>query len=350
MSRPCGRRGFTLIELLVVIAIIAVLIGLLLPAVQKVREAASRARCLNHLKQQGLALHNFHDAHQVLPPGLGALGDRQTVSFQSASAYLATEPPNLRYASWITWLLPYVEEGSLFKTMRQTGHPNYPYGPPLALFLCPSDGRLDTVYDSFGMRPTTFYAGVAGTALNDGHWPINDGVLYNRSRTALTDITDGTSHTLMIGERPPTPDLDWGWWDTATYPNGGYSSSGYSMGYAHWDMDALCGVRERWNGPSGPGHSTINGGPVGNARPGAPCPTVSSFRPQGPPAEPPEWSPPYGTNSNYCDFYHFWSNHHGGAFFVFADGSARFLPYSADAVLPALATRAGAEAVGGADF
>src|SRR5262245_39453952 len=323
-SSPRGRRGVTLVELLVVIAIVAALTGLLLPAVQQVREAASRARCLNHLKQQGLALHNFHDAHQVLPPGLGALGDRQTMAPLADWAFLPTAPPNLRYASWVTWLLPYIEQGALFKAVRQTGHPDYPHGPPLALFLCPSDPRLDTLYDGFGMRPTTFYAGVAGTALNDGRWPVSDGVLYNRSRTALTDIADGTSHTLMVGERPPTPDLDWGWWDTATSPNGGSPGNGYSLGYAHWDMDALCGVRERWNGPSGPGHSTVNGGPVGS-RPGAPCPTVSSYRPPGPPAVPPPGVPPYGTNSNFCDFYHFWSNHPGGAFFVLADGSARFL-------------------------
>lgn len=334
MTRRSIRTAFTLIELLVVIAIIAVLIGLLLPAVQKVREAALRTKCQNHLKQLGIAFHNFHDSYRILPPGLGSVNDSRPMTTSSSSAYLLPTPPQ-RYASWCTWVLPFIDQDNMYRTMRQTnasatGAINTSnYGLPLTMFTCPADPRLDLIYDS-GSRPVTMYAGVSGTGLNSNPWPINNGVIYNRAKTRLTDVQDGTAHTLMIAERPPTPDLDWGWWDTATYP-----------AIAWWDMDVLVGVRDRWNGPSGPAHSTQNGYNAGPA-----CPVTNNYSPPGPPAT----IGNAGTVSNFCDFTKPWSNHNAGAYFTFGDGSVRFLPYTADPIMPALATRAGGEPETGAAY
>jgi prepilin-type N-terminal cleavage/methylation domain-containing protein/prepilin-type processing-associated H-X9-DG protein len=210
MSRPTyTRRAFTLIELLVVIAIIAVLIGLLLPAVQKVREAAARTTCQNNLKQIGLAIHNYHDAHQTLPPS--RLGPQ--------------------YASWFVLILPYVEQGALYAQWDTTK--TYYLQTPEAratsvkLFYCPTRRApplLSTQFEvsSTGVPDGQEYPGALGDyACNGGQFngPIVDNpgcagamcaaitqvsngqLLSTRPQTSLASITDGTSNTFLAGEK-----------------------------------------------------------------------------------------------------------------------------------------------------
>jgi prepilin-type N-terminal cleavage/methylation domain-containing protein/prepilin-type processing-associated H-X9-DG protein len=211
--RPLGNRpGFTLIELLVVIAIIAILIGLLLPAVQQAREAANRSTCTNNLKQIGLAIHNYHNGNNQLPPSRLGVGG---------------------YASWCVLVLPYLEQASLYNQwdltqtyylqtagVRNTG---------LSVFSCPSrrsPGQQSTQYDipGNGVPSSNHYPGALGDyGCNGGQYAnnpdvdlpacmgamcyanstINSGgqVVNPQSQTKLLDITDGTSNTLLVGEK-----------------------------------------------------------------------------------------------------------------------------------------------------
>src|SRR5438552_4473560 len=232
--RVFRRAAFTLIEMLVVIAIIAILIALLLPAVQKVREAAARTKCQNNLKQVGLALHNFHDAFNLLPPGLGAQGDRQAVSVATATA--ATNPANLRVQSWLVHILPYIEQTALHDNL-----PLRPIDPPMSsqmkipvntayttvvqTYICPSDPRgISSPANVPGLPAPTYYAGVGGTDSASTKWPKCDGVLFWRSRLRLVDIHDGTSNTLAAGERPPSFNFDFGGWQSLDTVNFRYGT------------------------------------------------------------------------------------------------------------------------------
>jgi prepilin-type N-terminal cleavage/methylation domain-containing protein/prepilin-type processing-associated H-X9-DG protein len=222
-TRERTRQGFTLIELLVVVAIIAVLIGLLLPAVQKVRQAALRAQCQNNLKQIGLGLHNFHDVNGRFPSGLmvpvgtGAPGAIQASDCPGGRLQNCPQPPLPgKWGSWLTWLLPYVEQGALFaqvdlndREYNYCGSPTSPGATPLAVYLCPADYVPQKT-----IQYTTYYFGVNSYFGNAGSkaWPLSaasfDGVLYYNSRVRIMDVTDGTSNTLLAGERySKDPDL-----------------------------------------------------------------------------------------------------------------------------------------------
>jgi prepilin-type N-terminal cleavage/methylation domain-containing protein/prepilin-type processing-associated H-X9-DG protein len=215
------RRGFTLIELLVVIAIIAILIGLLLPAVQKVREAAARIQCINNLKQIGLALHDYHDSNNRFPPGYvdGNTNPNRTPDNDVGPGW-----------GWAAYLLPYVEQGNVYNQIDfnqtvGTGANVQISLQPLKIFQCPSDPYQQNfpVYDSSFSTPVATLAhgnyvgcngwievfngagGNPGTAGNDGlaggSGSAGVGVFYRNSRTRIADITDGTSNTIIVGER-----------------------------------------------------------------------------------------------------------------------------------------------------
>jgi prepilin-type N-terminal cleavage/methylation domain-containing protein/prepilin-type processing-associated H-X9-DG protein len=231
------RRGFTLIELLVVIAIIAILIALLVPAVQKVREAAARLQCQNNLKQIGLALHNFHGTYKRFPSGLMVpVGNGASGSIQQSSCPRCQQPPmpNM-WGSWLTWILPFMEQQNVYAQVNLNAR-EYTYcGSPTAAgatvvptYICPSDYVPKSViqYDVYYFGVNSYF-GNAGTKA----WPVANaslnGVLYYNSAVRIGDITDGTSNTLLAGERynqdPNVADAnlsDWRGWAWTNYNSG----------------------------------------------------------------------------------------------------------------------------------
>jgi prepilin-type N-terminal cleavage/methylation domain-containing protein/prepilin-type processing-associated H-X9-DG protein len=265
-------RGFTLIELLVVIAIIAILIGLLLPAVQKVREAAARMSCQNNLKQSALACFNYESAYGHFP------GDGSD--------------PAVNYAGPFVSILPYIEQQNIYNSG------NF-YGSLIKTYVCPSDPRGTGFFNdaTFGWTLTS-YVTIAGITYYDGL-----GVITTNPPNTVVGIVDGTSNTLLLGERPPSTDAYWGWYAEA---DGIDESSGAANQFAMYYNDQN----------------------------GNPCPP-----------------PPYyfGGPSNVinpCSFNQLWSPHTGnGGNFAMADGSVRFITYSNASIMPALATRAGGEVV-----
>jgi prepilin-type processing-associated H-X9-DG protein len=288
------RRAITQIEILVVIVIIGVLLGLLVPAVQRVRAASLRVSCMNNMKQIALALHHYHDTYGRFPSGL---------QFQGGEA-------KYRYLGWLPYLLPYIGQEGLWLETEQafTTDPLFCDNPPhvgfatiVPTFGCPSDSRCRSPQlskDGFRVALSS-YLGLSGS-----NYINNDGVLFRDSLVRLAEITDGTSNTLMVGERPPSDNFQFGWW----YGGVGQLGTG--------SCDTILGVREM----NAAFHADSECGP-------------------GP------FHFEEGTLGDMCDMYHFWSLHAGGANFAFADCSVHFMAYESDPILPALASRAGGEVV-----
>jgi hypothetical protein len=310
-----------LIELLVVIAIIAILIGLLLPALQSAREAARRMSCRNNLKQIGLALHGYHDAWQSFPP-----------------AYLAQPLPGLELEAGWGWgmlILPYSEQRPLYDAANfdlgygevVVNRPDFPGGLfanntvrriSLSMFLCPSagggDGPIDLGYNSAQVAESPGqYIGSAGW-MDSSRSPIQGaGVLYPNSRVAIGDVRDGTSATLMVGER--SRNLADAAWSGAF---GSRSEPGPLCTKRSWPVKSCVGHVFLLIGRTGPSTDVLSGGyPGGN----------SLNRQAGPDG--------------------FASLHPVGCLFLLCDGSVRFLKETtASQVVQALASRAGGEVVG----
>jgi prepilin-type processing-associated H-X9-DG protein len=287
----------TLVEVLVAVAIIVILAGLLAASIQKARGIALRISCSNNLRQLGLGLHQYHDINAVLPPGVA-----HPLLLPGIPRAYGPDTDPYPLLNWHARLLPFLEQESLWKQTVQAyaEDPFFIEVPPhssstitVPIFLCPADilAPVPNFPDGKVPAPASFL-GVSGTT-DSRH----DGLLYLDSRVRFSDIRDGMSDTLMVGERPPEWEQFWGQW------YGGWGRWGRGVAYL--------GVRE--------------------------TDVQDDECPQGP------YAFMRDSIQNRCSVYHFWSQHAGGANFLFADGSVHFLAYSAVAVMPALATRAGDE-------
>ncbi len=302
LGNSSNRRGFTLTELLIVIGIIAILMALLLPAVQFARESARQVECKNHLHQIGLALHLHLDTHGHFPPA-------HTNDPVSTVANFGQPAPadDSWCISWMARILPGIEQQDLWNQIKWNDPfspsffpwPNPPEGllgggcinaQTIEMYHCPSFPKRSPLAIDFPPVfefETTHYLGVNGTDQFSF-----DGILYINS--SVSAVPDGMSNTFIVGERPPTTDRGWGWW---------FAGSGY---YPYFGAgDVVLGTEER-------------------------IAVLGASTPSGPQSfyQPGRDEYVLGANGEDKHMWHFWSAHPGGAFFLFAGGHVKFVSYS----------------------
>ncbi|MDB5312037.1 MAG: putative major pilin subunit [Gemmataceae bacterium] len=321
MRHRSQRSGFTLIELLVVIAIIAILIGLLLPAVQKVREAAARTKCINNLKQLGLGAFNYEGSYGKFPPGVNLPFTTTVAGGQSAGPVLPG-----KYVSLFESLFPSMEQQNLYAQLNLAANQysnalgqTSPGATIVPTLLCPSDtAPQQTTYVSSGK---TYYFGANTYGGNPGVVGFytssmdQTGIFFINSSVTISGITDGTSNTLMFGERNRLDKT----YDTI-YGGGTAGAFGQRSGWA-------------WTNTL-PGFDYLYGAvqPINWVMP----PTLTS-------------DPGFVYEDQRFSTYG--SQHTGGANFCFADGSVRFLRDGLPLVtLQQLSTRAGGEVIDASQY
>ncbi|HKB04617.1 MAG TPA: DUF1559 domain-containing protein [Gemmataceae bacterium] len=288
--RPLTRSAFTLIELLVVVAIIAILIGLLLPAVQKVREAANRMKCSNNLKQIGLALHNYHDTHGDFPYARPIVAGQLAGNYDTVYWYVAPNPET--YGGWLVRILPYLEQQNIvnpFANVTTSAQLDAAWNTAQRLkvpaYQCPSDPRQpvgdSTVTGYCGVTGNDEWneAGFFGSNARNGIFAVHSWNYIRPQKTNMASVTDGLSNTLAVGERPPPRDQSWGWWM--------YVDSDATLAHPN---------REQGRVPGCNGNEFFRTDQLSN-NPASAC--------------------------------HYWSLHPNGANWLLGDGSVRFIQYSA---------------------